>query len=246
MKNRIIIYIVLIVFFAPFNLLASADSLTIRYDSSSIKVLDINSINIDTYKSDKAFDYKEYKFKNSIWQKFKKWIYNILLKIFEWLFGQKKSISYLSTFIKIFSYLGLGALIYLIVRFLFNANFIKYFREHGEEAEVKYGEDEEIIRKKDIDQLLKNAIDNSDYRLGLRFYFLKLLKTLEAKKVIKWEPQKTNFDYLKEIKQDVYNDTFKRFTYWYDYIWYGNYPLTSLEFTAISKEFEAFFKKLLK
>ncbi len=246
MKTKIHRYILVLLVFLPFTMNANADSLTVRYDSTEIIPLKFNTGHINKYKSDKAFDYNEYKYQSKFWTKVKRWIYNVLYAIFKWLFGQKKAVGYLSKFIKIIPYLGLAALIFIIIRFLFVSNFIRYFRDNDAEAKVSYGEDEEIIRKKDIDTLLKDAIEKENFRLALRYYYLMLLKKLEKNNIIKWEPQKTNFEYLKEIKHKEFKDKFKLFTKWYDYIWYGKYPLNSFEFSTISGQFDSFFKNLNK
>ncbi len=234
-------------FFLPVFASANADTLVVRYDSTgTIMPISFDKNHIEKYKKDKAFDYNEYKYKNKFWTKVKRWIYNFFLKIFKWLFGQKKAGPYLRIFTKIAPYIGLAALIFVIIRFLFNTNFRKLLSDNDSEAEVIYGEDEEIIRNKDINALLKEAAEKGNYRLALRYYYLKLLKKLEANDIIKWEPQKTNYEYLREIKKQDYNDKFKRFTLWYDYIWYGKYPLNNLEFSAMSEELEDFFKRLAK
>ena len=230
----------------PFSMVSSPDTLALNYDSTVVKPLTFDKTHIQKYKSDKAFDYTEHKIKNTFWTKVKRWIYDILLSFFKWIFGHKKASGYLSKFIKYIPYISLGILIIVVVKYLFNANFIQLFTDDNAKSEVIYGEDEEIIRKKDIDSLLKDAIDKENYRLAIRFYFLKLLKKLEDNKVIKWESQKTNYEYLKSIKHKEYKDRFKVFTLWYDYIWYGKYPLNHIEFSNMSKEFDSFFKKLAK
>ena len=230
----------------PVSLMAGADSLSIKYDSSEIKPLRFDADHLIKYRTDKAFDYTEFEYKNTFWTKIKRWAYNILLTIFKWLFGQKKATVHLNNFMRIIPYLLLAVLIFLIVRFLFKKYFVKYFGNSIAEARFTYGEDEEIIRKKDINTLLKEAVEKENYRMAMRYYYLKLLKKLEENNIIKWEPQKTNFEYLLEIKQKEYVDKFRRFTLWYDYIWYGKYPLGSSEFSVISREFESFLKSLIK
>lgn len=43
--------------------------------------------------------------------------------------------------------------------------------------------------------------------------------------MIDWHYDKTNSDYLKEIKNDNTKQLFKRASYVYDYIWYGDFPV---------------------
>jgi len=246
LKNRVYILFFILLAILPVSLSAKADTLAIKYDSSEIIPMTFDQNHLQDYKSDKAFDYKEKVIKNTFWTKIKQWLYDIFLRIFKWIFGHEKAVSYLSKFNEIIPYIGLAALLFFVIRFLFRANLIKYFGGNDADAEVNYDEDEDIIRKKNIDNLIKEAIEIEDYRLALRYYFLKLLKKLENNGIIKWESQKTNFDYLNEIKQKEQHSKFKRFTLWYDYIWYGKYPLNHIEFNEMSKEFNSFFNKLTK
>lgn len=91
------------------------------------------------------------------------------------------------------------------------------------------------IENTDIDALIKLAENNKDYRLAIRYYYLLVLKTLAAKKHIKVEDDKTNADYLNEIKLKPFSNDFQYISYLYNYIWYGEFPLDTNQY-AIAKD----------
>jgi hypothetical protein len=112
------------------------------------------------------------------------------------------------------------------------------------ETEILFDQDEEILRKSDIDSLIENTVNEGNYRLALRYYYLKMLKILEQKNHIKYVPEKTNFDYENEIKNTPFESAFRKFNFWYSYIWYGSYPVDAGKFGIISDEFNFFFNEI--
>ncbi|HBY68162.1 MAG TPA: DUF4129 domain-containing protein, partial [Flavobacteriaceae bacterium] len=85
---------------------------------------------------------------------------------------------------------------------------------------------EEIIRSKNIRELIEKALQNKEYRLAVRYYYLLILKKLTDAELIDYEFDKTNTDYIAEITSDTVILPFKKATNLYDYIWYGNFTVT--------------------
>lgn len=97
--------------------------------------------------------------------------------------------------------------------------------------------DEELIESANIDELLQKAINNKEYRLAVRYYFLTVLKQLDLKKQIKLDKDKTNSDYLFEISKDNIRKQFSYASYLYDYVWYGEFKLEESDFQQIEASF---------
>lgn len=241
-SKKILKYIVLIVLLQfQFNVYSFVDTTEVRYDSSIVVPLKFDENNLEKYRSDKDFDYTEYKYENTYLNKFKNWIKNILLKFFEWIFGQKKAGKTLEKFFQIIPYVALGIVLFFFLKFFLNINFKDILNGNTTSTTVTYGEEEEIIRNKDIDKLIKEAKNKRDFRLAIRYYYLKFLKVLEEKNYIEREHQKTNYEYYNEIKNKDIKNSFQQFTLWYEYIWYGKFVITDIEFERLSKEFDIFF-----
>lgn len=95
----------------------------------------------------------------------------------------------------------------------------------------------ENIENADINSLIKNAENNNDYSLAIRYYYLLILKTLSLKNYIKFEDDKTNAEYLNEINDKPFSDKFEYTSYLYNYIWYGKFPLNSTQYNKAKGNF---------
>ena len=104
---------------------------------------------------------------------------------------------------------------------------------------VSITEDEALIKNKDLLKLIKQAIDQKNYRLAIRFYYLNILKQLEDNELITWEQQKTNEDYINEIPKENIKSSFKDLTRLYDFVWYGNFEIDETKFVKVATNFEA-------
>ncbi|PKQ45290.1 hypothetical protein CSW08_08730 [Confluentibacter flavum] len=95
----------------------------------------------------------------------------------------------------------------------------------------------ENIENADINALINRAENNQDYRLAIRYYYLLVLKTLNLKNHIKFEDDKTNADYLNDIKSKPFSSAFEYISYLYNYIWYGEFPLDIDQYAKAKDKF---------
>ncbi|NDV77938.1 hypothetical protein D0T57_03000 [Dysgonomonas sp. 511] len=91
----------------------------------------------------------------------------------------------------------------------------------------------ENVHEMDFDSLIANAIQNKDFRLAIRFLYLKNLKVLSDREIIKWNANKTNYSYQYEIKNNDLRSRFLETTLIFDYIWYGEFPVEEQGFADI-------------
>jgi len=59
---------------------------------------------------------------------------------------------------------------------------------------------------------------------------------------IEWHFDKTNNDYLNEIKDSQTKSLFKRVSYIYDYVWYGEFPIDETGFNKNKNDFNQLIK----
>jgi hypothetical protein len=90
---------------------------------------------------------------------------------------------------------------------------------------------------------IEKATREGDFRLAIRLMFLRLLKDLSQKKIIRYTNEKTNFDYLSELYQTSHYNEFFRLTRDYEYTWYGRFSVSHEAFTIIQHDFENFSKR---
>ena len=93
-----------------------------------------------------------------------------------------------------------------------------------------------INYQKEIDK----AAAAGNYRLAVRLMFLRLLKNMSEKNVIRYQQDKTNFDYLLQLHSTKHYTDFFRITRNYEYSWYGKFEVSEKSYRIISNDFDHF------
>lgn len=104
--------------------------------------------------------------------------------------------------------------------------------------------EEDDIHETDIKTLLSRAIKNKEYRLATRYYYLSLLKLLSENELIKYDKDKTNSEYLFELKDTHMRSHFSYLSYIYNYVWYGEFAIDEMKFTTIENKYKSFLKTI--
>jgi len=135
----------------------------------------------------------------------------------------------------IYTLMGIGML-YLLIRMLIKVPAGQVFKSNDTALEG-FNLMEESIEEVDFEKLIKQASEEGNYRLATRYLYLKSLKNLAKKNIIKWDYDKTNSDYLLEIKKEETKSLFKTVSRIYDYVWYGEFPVDKESFERNQKHF---------
>ncbi|MGB5289596.1 MAG: DUF4129 domain-containing protein [Ignavibacteriaceae bacterium] len=173
---------------------------------------------LEKYKNDSAFNYDNNQKEAEDWiTKIKNWINQQLALI--------RSSKTFSTALDYFYYLLAILALILILRGL-----IKGDRRGLLFGKVANNEIKMIVRDEDLnllnfDELIKRAIENKEYRLATRYLFLKSLKLLADGEIIEPRNNKTNQQYLQEIKNSEIAEAFQGATLRFEWIWYGEFPV---------------------
>jgi len=129
-----------------------------------------------------------------------------------------------------------GLIIYLLVRFFSGENFSAVFTKKATSIlDINLSEDH--IENVDLDALIKSALEEKDYRLAVRYQYLRILKILSQKGIIDWHYEKTNSDYQNEIEAQNVKSGFSDVSYLYDYIWYGEQEIDNTKYEAVEARF---------
>ena len=219
---------------------AQSDSLKIPYDKSIKERKQFDTKQIENYRADKDFNYTERAQKTGFFTKVYNWFKRILQRFFEWLFGVERATGILESFLSVLPYLLLGIVLYLLLRFFLKVDSNSLKSALNKKVEISVSDEEQLIKNEDLNDLISKAIEANNFRLAIRYYYLLVLKKLATKDLIDWQQDKTNEDYLNEIKQAELKASFKRSTLLYDFIWYGNFSIDALEFSKVQAEFEHF------
>lgn len=145
----------------------------------------------------------------------------------------------------IFPFLLGGFIIFVIVKVMLGSN-IRFWKSTPSSTKItkKLIYEDEDIHEVDLASLLKQAIDNQNYRLAIRYYYLTALKELSNKKVIEYHKDKTNSEYLFEIENPAMRTQFSYLSYVYSYVWYGEFPVDETRFKTAQNKYQTFINSM--
>lgn len=142
----------------------------------------------------------------------------------------------------IFYGLMVGALIMIVlnlwgvdVRFLFGrtANTI-----------VPYQISAENIKEMNLNELILQATENKQWKMCVRYQYLKALKQLSDKDLIRWKVGKTNMEYYYELGETSLKMPFLNITDLFETVWYGSRDMDSTEYQITHLQFEKFYENV--
>lgn len=143
---------------------------------------------------------------------------------------------------KIFPFLLGGIVIYIILKTFLGSElkFWNFKKNSNPKITKKIIFEDEEIDEIDIDGLLHHAINNKEFRLAIRYYYLSVLKILSDTKQIVYHKDKTNSEYQLEIKNKTIRDQFSYLSYIYSYVWYGEFAIDEANFKLAEKKYQSF------
>lgn len=232
--NKQLLFLTLLISF-NFGAFASLDKISkplivnnIKIDSSNV-ALRIFEKNFKSKYNNTDFIY-EFKSKESnAWDRFKHWLSDIVNNIFN-LSNNEASMNVVEIFLKTLAVLLIIFVIYLIVKAVLNQEGSWIFGKSSDKKIIHYTDIEKNIHQVDFEKLIQETIQSGENRLTIRYYYLWLLKKMASQEVIVWDIEKTNSDYLYEIKNLKIKEEFQYASYLYNYIWYGEFTLDSNTF----------------
>lgn len=148
-----------------------------------------------------------------------------------------------SVFGIIFWIAAIGLFGYLVYRlFLSNSSLFARGRKNiSSDIEVALQEE-----TNDPGVLLRNAIRNGNYRLAVRYLYLQVLDKLAERKIIEISSNKTNYEYVNEMRKHKFANEFASLTLKYEYVWYGEYPVDEKLFAQLEGNFIQFTKNITR
>jgi hypothetical protein len=102
---------------------------------------------------------------------------------------------------------------------------------------IRLEEIEANLLDADLERFIQQALQQGDYALAVRLYYLAILKELSLRKLIAWKKDKTNRQYLQELQASPLAGAFRETTLIFERVWYGNRPLGEGEYRLIEPKF---------
>lgn len=206
------------------------------YDTERLEGTHIDKEAIDNFKNDPDYNYLEIEPEETWLTRLRRKLSEIWNSFIRSLTGGAEATGVLASLLALLPYVMIGALLGVLIWVFLkidNARAIVQTHSKG----VYIGDDEEILKNEDILSLIDPALQDKNYRLAVRYYYLLTLQKLSGKELIDWQVQKTNHEYIYEIKNNNLRKQFGQLTDVYDYIWYGNFEVDEPAFAKAQLAF---------
>ena len=119
------------------------------------------------------------------------------------------------------------------------------FKRNSKSAKAEAEVAEEIITSEsDFDAMIRQAMQNGNYRQAVRYQYLQTLHLLAEKNMLQLAPDKTNFQYVSEITNRSHQQPFASLTLNYEYVWYGEFEIDKNIYDKIESNFRGFNQKI--
>lgn len=237
--NKVLFYIL---FFVSGLAFSQANKDTAAYNDTPI--IDENAVITpvkyrDNFQRDYAseeFQYQPLIKDTSRWDHFKAWLRYWLDRIFSFGDGEG-NITTFEIVVKVLAILIVLFVVYLIVRAILNKEGAWIFGKSSKRKISVTEYSEENIHTIDFKNIIEKCKAANNHRLSIRYYYLWTLKKMSDNGVIEWDIEKTNSDYLYEIKRSSLKEDFQYLSYIYDYSWYGEFRVDDALFEKAEKAF---------
>lgn len=154
-----------------------------------------------------------------------------------------------SGFFSLFTYLlwaiGIGILLFVLYKLFLSKQGLFVSNRKNLDASIETNEEEEVSPDQ-YESLIKKAAAEGNYRLAVRYLYLQSLHQLSEKGYVTIGTEKTNYQYLNEIRKrsSFVGSSFSPLTLKYEYIWYGEYEITNTAYFLLEKDFKEFKKQI--
>jgi large-conductance mechanosensitive channel len=209
------------------------DTLGRNYDTRNLSVRKIDQDVKEEY-SGEEFNYERTQTSSQ----------NLFNRIISWLiegiqniFGFTLSPFTITILTYVFYFLIGAVVVFMIVKLLGNENASKLFGRTARNTSSVVME-ETHIEEIDFTDLIQSNEREGNFRNAVRYQYLAMLKGLSARNLIEWDFQKTNIDYYRELKNLETKEHFKKVSYLYDHVWYGEFPIGEETYREAVAEFQ--------
>lgn len=135
-----------------------------------------------------------------------------------------------------------GVLLFALYRIVVENKLYLFYSSSKKTKAVKTGDAEEI--DENLEEKIDRAEQAMEFRLATRYRYLKALRMLADKGLIRMRAQATDTEYLSQLAGSRQEDGFTWLTRAYEYVWYGGFGLSAAQFTEVKKYFEEFYNTL--
>ena len=202
-------------------------------DSAAVQIRQFSQDKLDNYKAQKQFQYHKV---SDVSYASNRWWRDLLFWLQEHIFRHITAEMILVALIAI--------LIIVFVLQVNNVAFSGLFGRKSVSISNNIHSETEDIKQADFDSLIRNALLDKNFRLAVRFHFLKIIQVMGNSGIITLSDEKTNHDYLNEIASRELKKGFEPLINVFEYVWYGEYEPDTLVYNSLNQGFKGFEKQL--
>ena len=230
---------------AGFGVLAQPDTLRVEEDSdfdapddtTVVTTRSFDSTLLKTLKADPDLNYKQPPtVAESLWQRLLSWIGRFFSSLLEG--------ATMNNIGRILMYTLVLILVIAIILTVLKVNAFRVLYSGADQNKFNSSVFHENIHVMDFEKLIREATEKQDFRQGTRLILLYALRLLSDQHLIQWEAGKTNHDYVDEVKLPELKTGLNEISFYFDYAWYGNFPVSAEAFMKVQHTFETWRQKL--
>ena len=148
--------------------------------------------------------------------------------------------SFWASFFKVLFIIGLvGTIAYVFSNMVEGERSARKKDTNGQSLKVTVDLLEKDLDNASLNPIIKEADQTANFSLAIRLRYLQIIQGLSKKSLIRWKREKTNGQYLQEIKDPTLKTQFAKATYIFEQIWYGNRPIDPGLFQELCHQLEA-------
>lgn len=182
----------------------------------------------------KDFDYTILKPQESLWDRIKR----RFSKMWESIFGNPASaVSGIELFLKIIAILAFATALFFVVRFLMGKDGNFFFSRKNKKVDIHSAVLHENIHEINFPTSIAEFENRREYRSAIRYQFLYVLKKMSDQKLIQWNPEKTNTDYIIEIASAGNKESYQKLSYIFENVWYGEQKIDEDLYVKLKGDF---------
>lgn len=167
---------------------------------------------------EKDFNYDEIKPRESLWTKIKR----KFSKIWDRIFGDPNdTVNGLQYGLQLLAILVIAIALFFIIKYLINKDGNFFWSKKNKKVNIASGVLYENIHEINFPVTIAELEQKQDFRSAIRYQFLYTLKKMSDQKLIQWNPDKTNTDYILEIKDASQRGSYEDLSYIFENVWYG-------------------------
>ena len=226
--------------FSSYSLFAAASKpgVKLKQDSSEVTVRYFDAKALAEYKADSDFQYGRVvdNAMPSWWLDFWRWVWSLFEDV---KLDPSQGIKWYHIGKWILITLCAAVIVFTIFKIL-GMDLRNIFSRKPKALDLPYSEMLENIHEISFDDELEKAIAAKNYRLAVRLLYLKCLKGLNDAGRIKWEIDKTNLQYINEMRNTEQKQLFRVLTTQFEFVWYGGFDVNEKSFSKINESFRNF------